>query len=414
MKNTRETKALSFKPANGSEIAANRSPAAFVIVSITIVASTYGLARYCYGLFLPYIQQDFDLSRDVLGLIASVSYVGYLLATGLGVIATERFGPRVPIAVGGAFAAFGMALIGISSSVLMLAVGVFLAGISPGLAYPPMSEAVLQAVRPNRRERTYTWINSGTSIGIMVAAPIALWAGTQWRTAWLIFASLAFVAALASLWAVPRLRAFQSSATQPTISLSFLKRRDARALFISTFFIGIISSVYWTFSVDLLVTEGGQSREISIAFWVIIGVAGIVGGFVGDLLKTIGLRHCHALMLLSLAISIGVLPLAETNGIWIYGSAILFGATFIALTAVLGIWSIFVFHDRPAAGFGTVFFLLSLGQLIGPAVTGYAADLVGLGTLFYAASISCLGLFGLLAETHTNTMSKDAGASPLS
>ena len=109
MKNTRETKALSFKPANGSEIAANRSPAAFVIVSITIVASTYGLARYCYGLFLPYIQQDFDLSRDVLGLIASVSYVGYLLATGLGVIATERFGPRVPIAVGGAFAAFGMA-----------------------------------------------------------------------------------------------------------------------------------------------------------------------------------------------------------------------------------------------------------------------------------------------------------------
>ena len=59
-----------FKPANGSEIAANRSPAAFVIISITIVASTYGLARYCYGLFLPYIQQDFDLSRDVLGLIA--------------------------------------------------------------------------------------------------------------------------------------------------------------------------------------------------------------------------------------------------------------------------------------------------------------------------------------------------------
>jgi hypothetical protein len=73
MKCTRETKALSFKPANGSETAANRSPAAFVIVSIAIVASTYGLARYCYGLFLPYIQQDFDLSRDVLGLIASVS-----------------------------------------------------------------------------------------------------------------------------------------------------------------------------------------------------------------------------------------------------------------------------------------------------------------------------------------------------
>ncbi len=48
---------------------------------LMIVAATYGLARYSYGLFLPSFAREFDISRDMLGLIASGSYAGYVAAT---------------------------------------------------------------------------------------------------------------------------------------------------------------------------------------------------------------------------------------------------------------------------------------------------------------------------------------------
>ena len=51
---------------------------------LAIVAVTYGLARYCFGLFLPEIRQEFALSPETVGLIAGLSYLGYLAATFVG------------------------------------------------------------------------------------------------------------------------------------------------------------------------------------------------------------------------------------------------------------------------------------------------------------------------------------------
>ena len=41
-----------------------------------MIAVTYGLARFAYGLFLPEMHQAFSLSEAVLGLIGAGSYVG--------------------------------------------------------------------------------------------------------------------------------------------------------------------------------------------------------------------------------------------------------------------------------------------------------------------------------------------------
>lgn len=42
-----------------------------------MIAVTYGLARFAYGLFVPQLREAFDLSPSQLGVIGAGSYAGY-------------------------------------------------------------------------------------------------------------------------------------------------------------------------------------------------------------------------------------------------------------------------------------------------------------------------------------------------
>lgn len=48
---------------------------AFTGGGFAIIAVTFGLARYSYGLFMPEIGLEFGLTEETLGLIASASYL---------------------------------------------------------------------------------------------------------------------------------------------------------------------------------------------------------------------------------------------------------------------------------------------------------------------------------------------------
>src|SRR5215208_7261381 len=51
-----------------------------VAPGLAMIAVTYGLARFAYGLFLPEMRESLDLSESVLGLIGAGSYAGYCFA----------------------------------------------------------------------------------------------------------------------------------------------------------------------------------------------------------------------------------------------------------------------------------------------------------------------------------------------
>ncbi len=171
--------------------------------SITVVAATYGLSRYTYRLFIPDFQTAFGLSTDWLGLIASTSCASYLAATLLGSWLASHAGPRLPIVLGGGCTALGMFLIALASSPTWLAPGVIVAGASPGLSYPPLPDVVIQLVGQRHQNRTYTIINSGTSLGVVIAGPFALLAGEQWRLAWAGFAVFATVTTARNIYVMP-------------------------------------------------------------------------------------------------------------------------------------------------------------------------------------------------------------------
>jgi len=376
-----------------------------VAPGLSLIAVTYGLARFAYGLFLPDMREAFDLSPSLLGVIGAGSYLGYCVAVVLALLYTTRTGPRLMAVAAGAVAVVGMAVVASAPAAWVLALGILLAGSSTGLASPPMGEAVERSIQKGLQDRANALINCGTSVGVALSGPTALLLTGQWRIAWAVFALvglavLTWNAAVMPRGAVASRGAREGSGADDrdgtgssggSRSLAYLVDVRVRArsmpLFLAAFGVGFASAVYWSFSRDLVVQAGDIGQTGSTLFWMVIGVAGLAGGAAGDLVRRFGLSVVLRGALFSMAVSIallavapGVLPLA-------YASAALFGSTYIMLTGVVLVWSVNIFRERPSAGLGAGFLVIAVGQVAGSPTAGTLAGVTSLPVAFFAFAL---------------------------
>jgi predicted MFS family arabinose efflux permease len=361
-----------------------------VAPGLAMIAVTYGLARFAYGLFLPEMRESLDLSESVLGLIGAGSYAGYCLAVLGALVFTSRAGPRFMAAAAGAVAVVGMTTVAGAPTAWVLALGVLVAGSSSGLASPPMGEAVATTVSEESQDRANALINSGTSIGVALSGPAALLVAEQWRIAWVAFALVGGAVVAWNVFAMPRKRGSDDrsqGAAQtdvPRLSARYLVGSRSVPLFAAATGVGFASAAYWTFSRDMVVRVGDLSGSGSTMFWVVIGLSGLAGGLAGDLVQRFGLSGAFRVSVLSMAAAIGLLAAVPGVLLCAYSSAALFGSTYIMLTGIILVWSVSVFDERPSAGLGAAFLLIAVGQVFGALTAGAVAGAAGLVVTFWA------------------------------
>ncbi|WGF86704.1 MFS transporter [Marinivivus vitaminiproducens] len=367
----------------------------YVLPGFALIAVTYGLARFAYGVFLPAIREDVALSPSLSGLIGGGSYAGYCLAIVASALVAERLGPRATAALAGLVAAIGMAAIALAPSPWLLAAAVLLAGMSTGLASPPLAEAVAMRIAPEGQGRANTIINSGTSAGVVLSGPVALAATGAWREAYLVFAVLA-AGVTVWVWMALPMRGGRRDGAAPDLSWSVLGRPAARPLVLAAFGMGAASAAYWTFAGEIVREVGGLSPSVANTAWVVVGVSGFAGAAAGDLVRRFGISAVNrtALALLGTAIvSLGALPGHVASA---YGAAGLFGAAYIMLTGVYLVWGVRVFSDRPAIGLGLPFLMVAIGQAVGAPIAGGL-----IGTIGYAMAFAAFAAVALLAMLAT-------------
>jgi predicted MFS family arabinose efflux permease len=362
------------------------SPLRIVSAGLAMIAVTYGLARFGYGLFLPEFREAFDLDAYVLGWIGAGSYLGYCATVLVSLLFTARVGPRRMVVAAGSVAVVGMALVAASPNTWVLAVGVLVAGLSSGLASPPMGEAVAKVVSSTGQDRANALINCGTGVGVVLTGPVALFIADEWRVAWAAFAAVGLAVLVWNAAVMPGRITEPSSGGRddaPRVRLRWFIGRRSAVLFAAAVGIGVSSAVYWTFSRGLVVEAGGLGETGSTLFWVVIGAFGILGGFAGDLVGRLGLTTALRALLLGLAVSTGLLAAAPTVPVVVFASAALFGASYIALSGIVLVWSVSVFADHPAAGIGSAFLLLAAGQALGSPLAGALATVTGPQSTFW-------------------------------
>jgi hypothetical protein len=76
--------------------------------------------------------------------------------------------------------------------------------------------------------------------------------------------------------------------------------------------------------------------------------------------------------------------------------AVLLSFAYNMITSQIGAWALTIWSEKPAAGFGLTFLILSAGAVAGPAPAGAATAVAGLATVLLVTGMLTLALLALL------------------
>ncbi|GAB3843965.1 MFS transporter [Nesterenkonia populi] len=394
-----------------SEALSRRQASQLAGAGLALIAVSYGIARFAYGLFVPAFRTEFDLDPTQVGLIGSVSYGVYCIAIYPAMMLTPRFGSRRLALLAGALATIGMALVALAPSAAVLTLGVVLGGLSTGIVSPPLAHAVALRVPRARRDRTQAMVNSGTGLGVALSGPVALLTLEQWRGAWLAFSLAALLVTVWAAFSIPRTR--EAEAYTVAVRWHGGRRRMVKdllpdpllpeggaKLLLTSLVLGVGTAAVWVFGRDILIDIGGQGETSSTVAWSVLGACGLLGAGAGDLAYRFGLTRAWAFSCLGIAAAtalIGFAPHAVTLSVAASG---LFGAAYIATTGLLLITAASTYHHQPASGVGLSFLTLALGQAIGGGLLGGLIDSFSTAAAF-AAAAAAVTLSAALAPSKT-------------
>ncbi|WP_138733646.1 MFS transporter [Modestobacter excelsi] len=394
---------------NGS----SRTSSGLVPAGLAVIAVTYGLARYGFGLYLPQLRSEFGITSSTAGSIAAGSYLAYCLTALLAQRWVGRERPRAALWLAGGTAALGSAVVAAASSTVVLAVGVLVAGSGAGAATPALVAAVTATVRPAVESRAQAVVNSGTGAGVVAGGLLVLSMPGHWRWAWAGFAVLA----LAATRAADRRTAWPSAvrcedavrwedAARCEDAARAPLRRLTRPL-VAAVLGGAGGAGVWTFGRELLTGDGALSDGVTGLLWCALGAAGLAGGLSGDVVARAGLRRAWAGAVTVAAAAVLLLAAAPGSPVPAGLALAGFGFAFVVLSGVLLAWGA---HRVPAAApqaAAVLFVGLTVGQAAGALVLGAVADTAGTPASFAGAA----GLL-LVAATAAEPRSRHPALAP--
>lgn len=366
-----------------------RSALQMATLGAGVIAITYGLARFVFGLFLPAIRADLEIGPTMAGMIGALPFASFVAAIAVAPWCVRWIGVRATGAGAAALALAGLSLIASAPTAEVLAAGVLVCGLSTGLSSPAMAQAVSLAVAPALRGRVNATVNAGTSLGIAAAMPAVLVWPDSWRLAYAVFAGLAAMAFLAALVFLPRGKG-DSAGAGAAPALTRIDRRtwaDMGRLSGLALAMGFVSAVYWVFAPDFAVQAGDALGGQTAWMWLAVGVVGLLGASAGDLIAKYGAAMSHALAFAVMAAALTLLAAGPGELALAIASAASFGVAYMTLTGFYLVRSVQIMAERPALG--PVFPLLatSVGQVAGSSVAGWSIAQQGYGPTFGAFAV---------------------------
>lgn len=361
---------------------------------MAVVFSCLGLGRFSLGMLLPSMGISLNLNYSQMGLIGTGNFVGYMISVILAGIIARVIGARWTISMGLVLVGGSMVLISRTMGFLEVMSLYVATGIGSGLANVPMMGLVSHWFFKSNRGRAAGIMLSGNGIAIVFTGLLIPWVNASmgaegWRTGWLTLGVISlFIAVVAAFFLrnEPGEKGLTplGEADTPTTSTRPESEKRKRSNKWTMVHLGCIYAlfgatyaVYATFIVTAMVNDRGFGENTAGTFWAVVGglsiFSGPLFGWLSDRLgRKIGMMVVYTLFTISYVL------VADLPNPFLYASIGIFG---------LSVWSIPTIMSAAvgdytgpvravkALGFITLFF--GAGQITGPAVAGFTADITG-------------------------------------
>jgi len=371
---------------------------AYLIFIVSVLASTF--------------IEEFNLSRFELGLIGSLNTaIGAVTAPATGRL-TDRIGPRLSSVIAQLIAAFGLALVALSQSVLMLIIAACILGIPQGWGNPTTNALIAERVEPGRRGTITGIKQSGVTLGVFLAGLTlpALAEVLGWRWAVGIYAAIFALVGLAPLLLPARVAPFTSTdATTADVESKPYNQRAVWLIASYAFLMGTSGGAISRFLALFAEEEAGLSKSTAglvVALTGIGGMAARIGaGKLAEnriaplrLLSILALIGTTVSMLLMLTLDVGPWLLWPVAALFAIGHTAWNAVAMLAI--ILGVPKA---HAGRASGAVMVGFLGGLA--VGAPIAGLAIDAtnsyqpVWIATLVLAAAAAVVAEFAQRTAT---------------
>ena len=358
-----------------------------------------------FGLFVPEFRSEFGMSTSTIGAVSSLGFFGFFLGLLLAQALLTRSGPKLPVLAGLVAATVGMGIVSQAPNVIVLALGVFIAASSAGLAWTPFNDAVHRKVTEPDRPTALSVISTGTGLGIVFAGIAALamvMGGLSWRASWTFFAGASALALLGNWLALRRVE--KAPDDRHGNGWRDLLHIRSLPIFVIGFVFGTTTAIYISFAADHMVTAGGVAGfrigATPALVFICYGLFGLAGLLTGRIKAIIGLSALLRLLMLAGALSVMLVAFAPGTWAGLILSAGLQGVYLMMISAILAFWSERLFPELPSLSFTAALLAAAAGNVLGPAIAGMLSDTLGAEAMFLLASVLPLATALLLRDRH--------------
>ena len=367
--------------------------AILILTGIAALTIAVGIGRFSYTPILPYMISELNLTTTEAGLIASSNYLGYLLGSLIPIF------PQFPKNIRSIFiysifiSIISLFAMGLTNTFEVFILIRFIHGIFSAFVLILGTSLIVSHVQKKGKIFLGTAHFSGVGLGMALSAIVVSYLGFlnfTWDELWFSIGILAIMLS----FQIIRFTPIQKAEVKYNLKSKNKTNLGFSLITISYGLYGFGYVAFGTFiSTMSRLTPGLEKTEPYV--WFVVGVAGIPSVFFWNWFGS-KIGNDIGLFLANLILGLGVLfSVLINNEFGIFISCILFGLSFVPITSMCLLEGQERFSGSFIVSTAILTFSFSIGQMIGPYLSGLLTDYYN--SFFFSMIISGIVLiFGSL------------------
>ena len=367
--------------------------AILILTGIAALTIAVGIGRFSYTPILPYMISELNLTTTEAGLIASSNYLGYLLGSLIPIF------PQFPKNIRSIFiysifiSIISLFAMGLTNTFEVFILIRFIHGIFSAFVLILGTSLIVSHVQKKGKIFLGTAHFSGVGLGMALSAIVVSYLGFlnfTWDELWFSIGILAIMLSFQIIKFTP----IQKAEVKYDLKS---KNKTSLGFFLITISYGLYGFGYVAFGTFIStmsrLTPGLEKTEPYV--WFVVGVTGIPSVFFWNWFGS-KIGNDIGLFLANLILGLGVLfSVLINNEFGIFISCILFGLSFVPITSMCLLEGQKRFSGSFIVSTAILTFSFSIGQMIGPYLSGLLTDYYN--SFFFSMIISGIVLiFGSL------------------